>query len=212
MLVHMGLACMHAIIMEICYSMCERAVHGARCAGLCCAALLARYGYSVTVCEAHYHAGGAAHAFEVQGYKFDSGPSFFAGLSGDLFTPILLVLELLSVHCQSCTLGMPMSPTHAVVGAHMKSLTAPSARVAATRQCVTAMLLPLPRRAARGLAQPLETGPGRAGGARGVRGLRPGAGILPGPSCQVSLHIHGTCAGVFHCLQTTNTRSLQRSG
>ena len=51
-------------------------------AGLCCAALLARYGYSVTVCEAHYHAGGAAHAFQVDGYTFDSGPSFFAGLSG----------------------------------------------------------------------------------------------------------------------------------
>ncbi len=92
-------------------------------AGLCCAALLAKYGFRVTVCESHYHAGGAAHGFEVQlstqpcmlramwmvkgksawwagektgvsilqcsyalmqvrGYHFDSGPSFFAGLSG----------------------------------------------------------------------------------------------------------------------------------
>lgn len=51
-------------------------------AGLCCAALLAKYGYRVTVCESHYHAGGAAHSFEVQGYQFDAGPSFFAGLSG----------------------------------------------------------------------------------------------------------------------------------
>ncbi len=34
-------------------------------AGLCCAALLAKYGYRVTVCESHYHAGGAAHSFEV---------------------------------------------------------------------------------------------------------------------------------------------------
>jgi len=35
-------------------------------AGLCCAALLAKYGFRVTVCESHYHAGGAAHGFEVQ--------------------------------------------------------------------------------------------------------------------------------------------------
>ncbi len=52
-------------------------------AGLCCAALLARYGYRVTVVESHYHAGGAAHSFEVQGFHFDAGPSFFAGLSGE---------------------------------------------------------------------------------------------------------------------------------
>lgn len=50
--------------------------------GLCCAALLAKYGYSVTVCEAHYLAGGAAQSFEKKGYRFDAGPSFFAGLSG----------------------------------------------------------------------------------------------------------------------------------
>lgn len=52
------------------------------CAGLCCAAMLARYGYEVTVCESHYALGGAAHSFEVKGHHFDSGPSFFAGLSG----------------------------------------------------------------------------------------------------------------------------------
>ena len=51
-------------------------------AGLCCAALLARYGYRVTVLESHYRPGGAAHSFDVQGYSFDAGPSFFAGLSG----------------------------------------------------------------------------------------------------------------------------------
>jgi hypothetical protein len=51
--------------------------------GLCAAALLARYGFRVAVCESHYHAGGAAHGFEVQGYHFDAGPSFFAGLSGE---------------------------------------------------------------------------------------------------------------------------------
>lgn len=55
---------------------------GSGVGGLCCAALLARYGYRVTVCESHYHAGGAAHGFTVKGFHFDAGPSFFAGLSG----------------------------------------------------------------------------------------------------------------------------------
>ncbi len=36
----------------------------------------------MTVLESHYLAGGAAHSFDVQGYSFDAGPSFFAGLSG----------------------------------------------------------------------------------------------------------------------------------
>ncbi len=74
------------------------------CAGLCCAALLAKYGYSVTVCESHYHAGGAAHSFEVQGYQFDAGPSFFAGLSGEAGgspNPLKQVLDAVgeSVEC-----------------------------------------------------------------------------------------------------------------
>ena len=38
--------------------------------GLCCAGLLARYGYRVTVVESHYLPGGAAHSFEVDGFKF----------------------------------------------------------------------------------------------------------------------------------------------
>jgi len=56
-------------------------VIGAGIGGLCCAALLARYGYKVVVCESHDIAGGAGHAFERQGFQFDSGPSFHAGLS-----------------------------------------------------------------------------------------------------------------------------------
>lgn len=55
---------------------------GSGIGGLCAAALLARYGQRVTVCESHYLAGGAAHGFEIDGYAFDAGPSFFAGLSG----------------------------------------------------------------------------------------------------------------------------------
>ena len=56
-------------------------VIGAGIGGLCCGALLAKYGYKVVVCESHDIAGGAGHAFERQGFQFDSGPSFHAGLS-----------------------------------------------------------------------------------------------------------------------------------
>ncbi len=56
-------------------------VIGSGVGGLCCAALLARYGFSVVVCESHAIAGGAAHAFERQGFLFDSGPSLYSGLS-----------------------------------------------------------------------------------------------------------------------------------
>ncbi|GIM08727.1 hypothetical protein Vretimale_12721 [Volvox reticuliferus] len=57
-------------------------VIGSGIGGLCCAALLSKYGYRVTVCESHYLAGGAAHSFEVGEYKFDAGPSFFLGIGG----------------------------------------------------------------------------------------------------------------------------------
>ncbi len=56
-------------------------VIGSGVGGLCCAALLAKYGYRVTVCESHTIPGGAAHSFERDGYKFDSGPSLYSGLS-----------------------------------------------------------------------------------------------------------------------------------
>lgn len=56
-------------------------VIGSGIGGLSCAALLARYGYRVTVCESHTLPGGAAHAFKVNGFKFDSGPSLYSGLS-----------------------------------------------------------------------------------------------------------------------------------
>jgi phytoene dehydrogenase-like protein len=59
----------------------EIVVIGSGLGGLSCAALLARYGYDVLVCESHEAPGGAAHAFERQGYCFDSGPSLFSGLS-----------------------------------------------------------------------------------------------------------------------------------
>ena len=54
---------------------------GSGVGGLCCGALLAKYGYQVTVCESHSIAGGAAHSFKRDGYTFDSGPSLYSGLS-----------------------------------------------------------------------------------------------------------------------------------
>ncbi|KAI3428469.1 hypothetical protein D9Q98_007294 [Chlorella vulgaris] len=78
-------------------------VIGSGIGGLCAAALLARYGFKVTVCESHHVAGGAAHGFEAQGYSFDAGPSFYAGLSGPATTtnPLKQVLDAVgeSVEC-----------------------------------------------------------------------------------------------------------------
>ncbi len=56
-------------------------VIGSGIGGLCCGALLARYGYEVIVCESHSIPGGAAHGFSRQGFTFDSGPSLFSGMS-----------------------------------------------------------------------------------------------------------------------------------
>ncbi|GAB4540259.1 MAG: NAD(P)/FAD-dependent oxidoreductase [Pleurocapsa sp.] len=54
---------------------------GSGVGGLCCGAMLAKYGFKVIVCESHSLPGGAAHSFERKGYKFDSGPSLYSGLS-----------------------------------------------------------------------------------------------------------------------------------
>jgi len=71
-------------------------VIGSGIGGLVAGGLLARYGRSVTICESHSVPGGAAHEFSRQGFRFDSGPSFYCGL-GDphSLNPVRLVLERL---------------------------------------------------------------------------------------------------------------------
>lgn len=70
-------------------------VIGSGIGGLCCAGLLARYKQDVLVLESHDQPGGAAHAFEVKGYKFDSGPSLFSGFQsrGPQANPLAQVIS-----------------------------------------------------------------------------------------------------------------------
>ncbi|GLT74696.1 hypothetical protein SLA2020_464810 [Shorea laevis] len=78
-------------------------VIGSGIGGLCCAGLLARYQQDVLVLESHDQPGGAAHSFEIKGYKFDSGPSLFSGFQsrGPQANPLAQVLDALgeSVPC-----------------------------------------------------------------------------------------------------------------
>jgi len=57
-------------------------VIGSGIGGLSAAACIASTKhYDVTVCESHDTPGGAAHAWQIKGYHFESGPSLYAGLS-----------------------------------------------------------------------------------------------------------------------------------
>lgn len=70
---------------------------GSGIGGLTAAALLARYGKKVLVCESHSIPGGAAHSFAREGFVFDSGPSFYCGLGTRYpsLNPLKQVLNLL---------------------------------------------------------------------------------------------------------------------
>ncbi|XP_062096127.1 prolycopene isomerase, chloroplastic isoform X1 [Humulus lupulus] len=72
-------------------------VIGSGIAGLCCGGLLARYQEDVIVLESHDLPGGAAHSFDIKGYKFDSGPSLFSGFQsrGPQANPLAQVLDAL---------------------------------------------------------------------------------------------------------------------
>lgn len=71
-------------------------VVGSGIGGLVAGALLAHYGRRVLICESHTIAGGAAHSFSRQGFHFDSGPSFYCGLSDPRsLNPLRQVLDLL---------------------------------------------------------------------------------------------------------------------
>jgi carotene isomerase len=77
-------------------------VIGSGIGGLTAAALLSRYGKRVIVCESHNIAGGAAHSFTRRGFTFDSGPSFYCGLSNpNSYNPLRQVLDVLGESIQS---------------------------------------------------------------------------------------------------------------
>ena len=72
-------------------------VIGSGIGGLCCGGLLAKAGKKVLILEAHTKPGGAAHGFEKNGYKFESGPSLWSGIgSWPTTNPLGQVLKALN--------------------------------------------------------------------------------------------------------------------
>ena len=74
----------------------DAVVIGSGIGGLVAGAMLARSGKRVIICESHIIAGGAAHSFSRQGFHFDSGPSFYCGLTDrHSLNPLRQVFDLL---------------------------------------------------------------------------------------------------------------------
>ncbi|CDF37024.1 unnamed protein product [Chondrus crispus] len=86
----------------------DAVIIGSGFGGLSCAAALTAYGFRTLVLESHYAAGGVAHGFQAKTtagvFHFDTGPSFFCGLStpGSL-CPVKHALDAVDerVHCVS---------------------------------------------------------------------------------------------------------------
>ena len=75
----------------------EVIVIGSGIGGLCCGGLLAKAGKKVLILESHSKPGGAAHGFEKNGYKFESGPSLWSGIgSWPTTNPLGQVLKALN--------------------------------------------------------------------------------------------------------------------
>ncbi len=83
-------------------------VIGAGIGGLSCASLLAKAGMNVVVCESHNIPGGTAHAWQRDGYHFESGPSLYrCALHVDDHGRICA-----AVVCHSPAIHMFLIPTH----------------------------------------------------------------------------------------------------
>jgi carotene isomerase len=81
---------------------CDVIVIGSGIGGLTAAGLLARYGKRVMCLESHTIAGGAAHSFRRRGFEFDSGPSFYCGLTQqESLNPVKQVLDILGESLQA---------------------------------------------------------------------------------------------------------------
>ena len=92
---------------------------GSGVGGLSAAALLSRHGDRVTVLESHYHPGGVAHAFDIDGYRFDAGPSLWAGMSKPGTNPLRQILDILGEEVRGFSPGE--RGTHAKPRAHTSS-------------------------------------------------------------------------------------------